>query len=311
MNTCVLLCGSASKKLGEKIVSSDIELGEIVHTQFPSGEWHCQIQNNIRGADVFLINSITNPANDNLMQLLIMADAARRASAGRITAIMPYYGYSRQDRKDKSRVPISAKLVMDLIKASGFNRVITMDLHAPQIAGFTNLPFDQLSFRPSLLAALKTENRTVDIVVAPDVGAVKRSEEYALKLDVDLGIISKRRKSTTTVETMHFIGDVDGKRVLIVDDITESCGTLIEAASQCKTHGAKYVYCAITHGCFTEIGKNRIKTAFDNKIIDHLFVSNTIDQFLGDNISCVDVAPIFATAIHSVHHNESISSLFS
>ena len=330
MNNCFLFCGNASKELGKQIIhhgTGTILPGAVDHVQFPSGEWYCQFKENIRGADVFLLNSIAKPANDNLMQLLIMADAARRASAGRITAVIPYFGYSRQDRKDKSRVPISAKLVMDIIAASGIDRVVTMDLHSPQIAGFTNLPFDHLQFLPSLVEALK--DKRIEVVVSPDVGAVKRSEEYARKMDLDLAIISKKRKNTMTVEAMHFIGDVDDKTVLIIDDLSESGGTLVEAANQCRKNGAKQIFCATTHGCFTEAGNTRLVDAFRDKVIDHLFVSNTVENKMDmkladannldlkglfliytDHVTYVDVAPSFAKAIKSIHNNESVSSLF-
>jgi ribose-phosphate pyrophosphokinase len=323
MKPPILFCGHSSERLGQKIVEgSGIMLGKVAHIQFPSGEWYCQLQENVRGADVFLLNSITRPANDALMQLCIMADAARRASAGRITAVIPYMGYSRQDRKDKSRVPISAKLVMDIIAASGIDRVVTMDLHAPQIAGFTNLPFDHLQFRPALVAALKA-NPQIDVVVAPDVGAVKRSEEYSHHLDADLAIISKQRKNATTVEASYFIGDIRDKNVLIVDDLTESAGTLIAASTMCRSHGASKVFCAITHGCFTDVGNTRLVDAFQNGVIDKLFVSNTVETGVNyqwyDRLQCkeyglyvnvVDVAPVFSKAISSIHHDESVSSLF-
>jgi ribose-phosphate pyrophosphokinase len=332
MKPFFLFGGHSSIDLATKIVnfnarhtsySESIRLGQIYHTQFPSGEWYCQFRENIRGSDVFLINSTSYPCNDNLMELLVMADAARRASAGRITAIIPYFGYARQDRKDSSREPISAKLVMDLIGAAGINRIVSMDLHAPQIGGFTNLPFDHLHFRPSLIEALK--NVKVDVIVSPDVGAVKKAEEYSSKLGIDLAIISKKRIGRDRVESMHFIGEVKDKSVLIIDDLTESAGTLIQAAKKCRENGASKVYCAITHGCFTKTGNDRLVQVFANNLIDNLFVSNTIErvdpsigerwtssdnQSFDDKIITVDVAPVFAKAIHSIHHNESVSHLF-
>lgn len=323
---CILFAGTASETLGEKIsrCHEKICLGRISHSSFPSGELYCQLQENVRGADVFLLNSVSNPANDNLMQLCIMADAARRASAGRITAVIPYMGYSRQDRKDKSRVPISAKLVLDILTASGINRFVTMDLHAPQIQGFTNLPFDHLQFRPALTEALSSGGVKVDAVVAPDVGAVKKAEEYSRRLGVDLCIISKKRRSATTVEAQEFIGNVKGKTVLIVDDLVESAGTLIEASTMCKKNGATACIPVVTHGCFTEIGINRLVDAFDTKLIDCIFCSNTVAASVWKlqgifspgsptyrkTITVVDVAPVFAKAIYSIHTNESVSSLF-
>lgn len=315
---CVLFAGESSKTFGANICRchSQIALGRISHDTFPSGELYCQLQDNVRGADVFLLNSIVKPANDNLMQLCIMSDAARRASAGRITAVIPYMGYSRQDRKDKSRVPISAKLVLDILTASGVNRFVIMDLHAPQIQGFTNLPFDHLQFLPALTEALSVCKVKVDTVVAPDVGAVKKAEEYSRKLNVDFCIISKKRTNATTVKAREFIGNVEGKVVLIVDDLAESAGTLVEAAIMCKNNGASTVYTAVTHGCFTEIGIKRLIDAFSAKLIDSMFVSNTVAiPFVdvpewGGKLITVDVSPVFAKAIYSIHANESVSSLF-
>ena len=309
-NESILFCGQSSERLGKRMETHfKGTMGVVDHTQFPSGEWYCQLKNNIRGADVFLLNSITKPANESLMQLCIMADAARRASAGRITAVIPCFGYQRQDRKDKSRVPISAKLVMNILEAAGFHRVVTMDLHAAQIQGMTDLPVDHLQFRPALTEALPK----VDVVVAPDVGGMKRAEEYAKKLDVDLAIVTKRRKNATTVEATQFIGDVEGKDVLIVDDLTESAGTLITAAGQCKSKGANKVFAAVTHECITEIGVVRLLEAFQTGTIDHFYVSNTVQstvQFAKDFMTVVNVAPVFAKAINSIHNNESVSSLF-
>lgn len=306
-----IFSGGSNLPLVESICKEvNQEVGKIKHQRFPSGEEHCQFQENIRGADVFLVQSLSNPVNDYLMQLLLMADAARRASAGRITAVIPYLGYSRQERKDKPRVPISAKLVMDLIKASGFNRILTMDLHAPQIGGFTNLPLDHLSFKPALINTIKPIG--MDCVVAPDIGSVKRADEYATALDTDLVIITKKRKSATSVSIKHFVGDVKDKKVIIIDDLTESAGTLIEAAMACKENGAAEVYCAVSHGCFTNVGKHRLEDAFNNKLITKLFASNSV-EYCDDSkgyLIKVNVAPLFAAAIKNIHNNESVSSLF-
>jgi len=317
VNKCILFAGEASQKMGKSIPLLDERIieGQVEHKKFPSGEWYCQLKNNIRGADVYLLNAITTPANDSLMQLLVMADAARRSSAGRLTAIIPYMGYSRQDRKDKSRVPISAKLVMDLIQAAGFDRVVTMDLHAPQIAGFTNLPFDHLQFRPSLLTQIQRSGLKIDVVVAPDMGSVKRSEEYARFLETDIAIISKKRNNETSVEMQSFIGNVRGKNVLIVDDLTESAGTLVEAGKACKAKGAKKIFTAVTHGCYTDVGIKRLTEAFADGSITHMFESSTVEtcpypETFNGKLTRVDVAPVFAKAIHAIHNDESVSSLF-
>jgi ribose-phosphate pyrophosphokinase len=323
MNGLKIFSGNSNPGLAKSICNNlNTKLGNIELQRFPSGEEYCQFQENIRGVDVFLVQSISNPVNDKLMQLLLMCDAARRASAERITAVIPYFGYARQDRKDKPRVPISAKLLMDLLKAAGFSRILTMDLHAPQIGGFTNLPLDHLSFKPVLIEAVKCIG--INCVVAPDIGSVKRADEYATALDTDLVIITKKRRSATSVFIKHFVGDVNHKNVIIIDDLTESAGTLIEAAMACKENGASEVYCAITHGCFTSIGMDRLIVAFLDKTINRLLYSNTVTSPTWEPdgiyspgsptyqqaINIVDVAPLFATAIKNIHNNQSVSSLF-
>ena len=293
---------------------------------FASGEKFCQFDENVRGGDVFLVQSTSHPANDNLMELCIMADAARRASAGRITAVIPYFGYARQDRKEKSRVPITAKLVMDILKASGFNRILTMDLHAPQIGGFTNLPFDHLNFMPALISIVK--DLPIDTVVAPDIGSVKRNNEYARTLNKSLAIIDKRRIDEKNVEVLNFIGDVAGKSVILIDDLTESVKTLIEAAMECRKRGASKVTAAITHGCFSQVGASNLIKVFSGSkeekgCIDRLFYSNTVASSLGwlseevikgyhaeKRLVEVDVSSLFARAIRNIHENQSVSELF-
>lgn len=314
MSKCILFSGHASTTMAGEIceIDKEIKRGEIYHHKFPSGEWYCQLKENVRGADVFLLQATSLPANDNLMQLLTMADAARRASAERITAVIPYMGYSRQDRKDKSRVPISAKLVMDLLQASGIDRVVTMDLHAAQIAGFTNLPFDHLYFQPSLARALRSKN--IQVVVAPDIGAVKKATEMAERMNVDVAFIVKNRKTDTDVQVTQFVGDVENKNVLILDDLTESAGTLIAAAEQCSEHNAKNVFTAVTHGCLSSLGFSRIEVACREGIINQLYCSNTVtgtwtahDSFFA---SIINVSSVFADAITNIHNNKSVSRLF-
>lgn len=317
--------GTANKPLAEAICKHlNVPLGNCYHKSFASGELYCQFRENIRGNDVFLINSITRPANNNLMQLLLMADAARRASAGKITAVIPYLGYGRQDRKDKSRVPISAKLVMDLIEASGFNRVVTMDLHAAQVGGFTNLPFDHLTFKPSLISKLKELNIDVDCLVAPDIGSVKRIQEYAESLKKDMAIIAKKRLSDTEVEAKNFIGNVKGKKILIIDDLTESVGTLTEAAKVCVEEGAVEINVAVTHGCFSYQGINALKENIRKNLFTRFLFSNTVSTdwyengldehdesiFNHERIIHVNVSSVFAKAIERIHKNESVSELF-
>jgi ribose-phosphate pyrophosphokinase len=313
------LAEDIAQRLGKK-------LGEIYIHNFPSGESYCQFQENIRGCDIFLIQGITKPANESLMDLLIMADAARRASAGRITAVLPYFGYARQDRKEKSRVPISAKLVLDIVQAAGIDRVLTMDLHSPQICGFTNLPFDHLTFEPVLLDYLKTSfEKEKLVIVAPDVGAVKRAEKYAKLLDCDMAFISKKRVGDETVGFNNFVGDVKDKTAIIIDDLTESCGTLIQAATIAKTNGADKVICAVSHFCFTDVGMDRLTDHMPNpgrptieksvEVIDQFIHSNTVNywwskKYKPADIISLNVGGLFAKAIHSIHTNQSVSDLF-
>ena len=322
-----IFSGTSNRPLAELICKQlNMELGELYLHTFPSGEKYCQYKTNIRGEDVFLIQSGSNPVNDNLMELLIMCDAARRASAKTITVVCPVFFYQRQERKDKPRVPISAKLVMDMIGCAGATRIVTLDLHAAQIQGFTNLPVDQLSFKPALVNALK--NDKIDCVVAPDIGAVKRAEEYAAAFNVDLVVISKKRKGDSNVELQHFIGDVNDKNVLIIDDLTESGGTLIQSAMACRKQKANSIYCAITHGCFTEVGYSRLPGAFCNGIINKLFVSNSVNfngkweiwplnlsnksrgKSYANRVVTVDMSYWFATAIRNITNNQSVTELF-
>ena len=316
-----IFSGSSNPFLVDKMCDRlSIQRGKITLKSFASGEVFCQIEENVRGADVYLVQSTSYPANDNLMELLIMADAARRASADRITAVIPYFGYARQDRKEKSRVPISAKLVMDIIKAAGFNRILTMDLHAPQIGGFTNLPFDHLNFMPALLDRIR--ELPIDVVVCPDIGAVKRNNEYAKAMKKTMAIIDKQRVDDTRVEINNFIGDVRGKNVIILDDLTESCKTLFTAASLCRDKGAKSVFAAVTHGCFSTVGLNILGETFceapEKSPIDALYYSNTVHNGnaafrmiskTGKLIE-VDVSPLFSKAIRNIHENQSVSELF-
>lgn len=320
MKNLKLFSGTSNLPLAEKIAENLFtKLGDIYHHRFPSGETYCQFKENIRGSDVFLIQGITNPANENLMELLVMTDAARRASAERITAVIPYFGYARQDRKDKSRVPISAKLVLDIIETAGIDRVVTMDLHSPQVGGFTNLPFDHLTFEPVLVNFIKTKYNSLAlrdsvILMAPDVGAVKRIEKYSSMLKSDFGFISKKRIGDDKVELQSIVGDVKDKYVIVIDDLTESCGTLIQAAEACKNNGAKSVMTVVTHGCITDTGVNRLENALVNKVIDDFVFSNTANigknTKLADRITELDVSMVFAKAINNIHNNESVSELF-
>lgn len=313
----IIFSGDSNLKLAEKIAAHcNVNLGKIKLSRFSSDEMHCQYEQNIRGEDVFIIQSTDKPANDNLMQLLVMADAARRASANRITAVIPYYGYARQDRKDKPRVPISAKLVMDLIQASGINRVLSMDLHAAQIGGFTNLPFDHLTFRPALVKYLKEKGKEIDVVVSPDIGAVQRTAKFAKLMGKEMAITPKERISDVIVKNMGMVGDVNGKRVLIVDDLTETLGTIVECAKTCKKHGSVSVSAAVTHGCFAECSKGNINGYVGKDLeIQEFYYSNSANvtnhsALVNRCMVEVDVSEWFAKAILAIHNNTSVSGLF-
>jgi ribose-phosphate pyrophosphokinase len=317
MNSLKIFSGDSNPSLVTDICSHlSISPGEIYRHSFPNGESYVQFHENIRGSDVFLVQSFSLPANDRVMQLLIMADAARRASAGRITAVIPYFGYARQDRKEKSRVPISAKLVMDLIAAAGIDRVVTMDLHSPQVAGFTNLPFDHLYGSPSLIEAIKLNEDVSDlVVVSPDTGAIKRSMYVADLLKAEFAFINKKRLNDSVVRNENIVGDVKDKNVLLLDDMTESCGTLIEAARTCKNMGCKNVYAAVTHALFNETAAKRLSDRVLSPEITALYYTNTtVRNFDIDSdvhLARVNVAPVFAKAIQCIHNDESVTDLFS
>jgi ribose-phosphate pyrophosphokinase len=301
-----LFSGDSNKPLAESICKHlKMPLGEIYLHTFPSQEKYVQFKENIRGEDVFLIQSLSNPTNDNLMELLVMSDAARRASCGKITIVCPWMAYSRCERKDKSRVPISSKLVLDMIESAGVDRIISVDLHSPSVQGFTNKPFDNLYAMPLLIKNLNKKNM---VVIAPDAGAVKRNEALARIYNAEFAFIAKRRVNDTDVITKGFVGDVNGKVAVICDDLAESCGTIIEASKICKSNGASEVWALISHPMFTEIGIQRIKQDTNlNGVIttNSIPLSKTIDK-----IKVVDISPLLAEAIRRTNSNESISELF-
>jgi ribose-phosphate pyrophosphokinase len=286
-------------------------LGKIYHHRFASGELYCQYQENLRGEDIFVIQSISHPANDSLMQALLMADAARRASAKTITLVAPYFGYARQDRKDKSRVPISAKLVMNMIEAAGFDRVVTMDLHAPQIQGFTDLPVDHLYAMPVLLNYLKLECKWMRdiVIVAPDAGGFKRGLAYAEALNVGFAFIAKKRLGDTQVEAQGLTGDVKGKDVIIIDDLTESCGTLVEAAKFCKANGALSCLAAVSHGLLSEVAYERLRDR--GCPLDFIIITDSVpNEKIHGILRILSVADLFAKVISRIHSKKSVTSLF-
>ena len=293
-----------------------IDLGDSTVTAFADGEVNCSINETVRGCDVFVIQPTCKPVNDNLMQLLIMIDAFRRASAGRITAVIPYFGYARQDRKAKGRDPISAKLVANLIAKAGADRVLTMDLHAAQIQGFFDIPVDHLVGNPlfSRYYLSKFDERTYNhddfCVVSPDIGSVSRSRAFAAKLHMGLAIVDKRRQRANMCEVMNIIGDVEGKTCILFDDIVDTAGSLCNAAKAIVEIGrAKAVYACASHGVLSGPACQRVEESY----IEELMLLNTIplpEHYTGTKIRQLDAAPMFAKAITRIYNETSISSLF-
>lgn len=303
-----IFSGSSNPPLAEKIAGKlNKPLGLVELKRFSDGEIWVKYLENIRGLDIFIVQS-TNPPAENLLELLIMVDAAKRASANRITAVIPYFGYSRQDRKDQPRVSITAKLVANLITIAGADRVITMDLHAAQIQGFFDIPFDHL-YGSSIFSGLFNDIKDNLVVVSPDVGGIKIARSYAKRLNASLVVIDKRRPKQNLAEVVHIIGSVKDKDVLIVDDLIDTAGTFVGAIDALKKEGAREIYGAVTHPLFSGPAIERIR----NSQITNLLVSDSINFKHNDNlekISIVSAADIFAEAIKRTHDNESISSLF-
>jgi ribose-phosphate pyrophosphokinase len=285
-----------------------IEMGKCAVTAFPDGETFVKIEENVRGEDVFVIQSTSPPTNHHLMEMFIMMDALRRASATRITAVLPFYGYARQDRKDQPRVPITAKLVANLLVAAGAHRVLTMDLHAQQIQGFFDIPVDHLYAAPVMYDYLKKKAIPDLVVVSPDVGGLKMAHAYSQVLNTDLAIVAKRRKSATEVESMTVIGDIRDKNVLMVDDLTETAGTLTSAAVLLKKQGAKQIIACVSHAILNEIGIERLRKSN----IDELITTDTVlrPAIDGIKINTLSVAGLLGEAISRIHSNSSVTSLF-
>jgi len=304
-----LFSGSANRPLAEAICEYlGTELGDATVTQFADGETSVRINENIRGSDIFLFQPTFAPAN-NLMELLVMIDAARRASAGRVTAVIPYFGYQRQDRKDQPRVPITAKLVANLITTAGADRVMTMDLHSAQIQGFFDIPFDHLYAAPVLVDYFIHLNLADLVVVAPDIGSVKMARAYAKRLSAGLAIVDKRRPRPDAVETMNVIGDVEDKNVVIFDDVVSTGSTLVEAAEAVKRMGAKDIYAGCTHGILCGDAMERIRRSS----LLTLVVTDSIPHDplkLPPTIKMLSVAGLLGEAIRRIHDEESLSSLF-
>lgn len=308
MNNCVIFSGTANIPLAEKI--SDYmkrPLAKMEISRFTDGEISIKIEENIRGKDVFIIQPTCPPVNENLMELLIILDALRRASPRRITAVIPYYGYARQDRKDKPRVPITAKLVANLLVSAGTQRILTMDLHAPQIQGFFDIPVDHLFAAPVIVENLKNRGFKNPVFVAPDVGSVKAARSFAKRMGAPLAIVDKRRDNPETVEAIHLIGDVRNKEAIIVDDLISTGGTIVEASKVLYDNGASKIIATCTHGVFSSDSLNRIS----NSNISHLITTDTIHHIqLSSDIEILSVAQLLGEAIKNIHLETSVSSLF-
>ncbi|MBT7611444.1 MAG: ribose-phosphate pyrophosphokinase [Bacteriovoracaceae bacterium] len=309
----VLVSGSSNPTLSTKISDFlDVALVDPQLVRFANGEIFCEIEKNVRGADVFVVQSTCTPSNDNLMELLITIDALKRASASSITAVIPHYGYSRQDRKVSPRTPITAKLVADLLTVAGATRVITMDLHAGQIQGFFNIPFDNIYASPVIMDYVKRELYTKDtIFVSPDAGGVERVRYYAKKLKTDIAMIDKRRTGKNVAKAMNIVGSVEGKECIIIDDMVDTAGTLIEAAKALKANGATKVVACATHPVFSDPAIERIS---GSEHLDQIIVTDTIPlseaaQSVG-KIIVLSTAEILSKAIHRTFNNDSVSSLF-
>lgn len=303
--------GNANTALAKEICQRmNIPLGNAVVGRFSDGEINIQIMDNVRGMDVFVVQPTSSPVNRHLMELLIMIDALKRASAARITAVLPYYGYGRQDRKVQPRVPITSKLVADLITSAGANRVLTMDLHAGQIQGFFNIPVDNLFAAPVILDHLRTKKFTNLTVVSPDAGGVERARAFAKRLDAALAIIDKRRDKPNVAQVMHIIGDVKGHDCLLLDDMVDTAGTLTEGAAALRANGAGSISAACTHAVLSGPAIKRI----NDSALDELLTTNTIaldsKQQECRKLTVLSVAPIFSEAITRIHEETSLSSLF-
>jgi ribose-phosphate pyrophosphokinase len=306
----ILFSGNANRTLSQEIADYlGVPLGEAEVSRFADGEILVQIFENVRGADVFVIQPTCRPVNEHLMELLVIIDALKRASAWRITAVMPYYGYGRQDRKVQPRVPITAKLVADLLTAAGVHRVLTMDLHAGQIQGFFTTPVDHLFAAPVLLQYFRERMLGSAVVVSPDAGGVERARAFAKRLDTSLAFIDKRRTGPNEAKVMHIVGEVEGRDVIIVDDMIDTGGTLTQAVPALIEKGAKRIYASCTHPVLSGPAVERI----EGSALEEVVVTNTIPLPEGrpsKKLTVLSVAPLLGEAISRIHKEESVSRLF-
>jgi ribose-phosphate pyrophosphokinase len=306
-----IFTGSASKELAERICSNlGVKLGGTKLGRFSDGEIYFQVLENVRGADVFVVQPCCDPVDRHLLELLLMIDAFKRASAWRVTAVIPYYAYARQDRKDKPRVPISAKLVADLLETAGASRALTLDLHAPQIQGYFNVPVDHLYASPVLIEYFKQRKMKKVTVVSPDAGGVERARAFAKKLDAPLAIVDKRRVDVDVSEVMHLIGEVRGAPALIIDDIIDTAGTIVKTAEALLKEGATEVYAACTHPVLSGPAVERLSQSAIAEVVvtDSVPLSEAAKKL--SKIKVLSVADLLARGIRSIHEETSISELF-
>jgi ribose-phosphate pyrophosphokinase len=311
LNELRLFSGNSNLPLAKEICDHlGIPLGLATVSAFSDGEIMVKIEENVRGMDVFVVQSCSDPVNTHVMELLILLDALRRASARRVTAVIPYYGYARQDRKDQPRVPITAKLVADLITVAGADKVLCMDLHAGQIQGFFNIPVDHLYATPVILDYLRAKDLKDLVVVSPDAGGVERARAFAKRLKAGLAIIDKRREGPNQAKIMNIIGEVDGRDALLLDDMIDTAGTIVQGAQACAENGARRILAGCTHPVLSGPAIQRL----NNSVLDEVIVTNTIPLAGKDQdckkIKVLSVAPLLGEAIRRIHNEESVSSLF-
>ena len=303
-----IFAGSSSVEFAKEVCQSlDVPLSKAEIKRFSDGEISVQIAESVRGRDVFIVQSTGAPSNDNLMELLIMTDALRRSSASSITAVVPYFGYARQDRKAAPRVPITARLVADMYETAGIDRVVTIDLHAGQIQGFFNIPVDNLYGSIIFQEYIESKKFKNPIIASPDIGGVARARYFAEKLGLEMVIVDKRREKANEAEVMNIIGDVAGKDVIMIDDMVDTAGTMVKGAAALKANGATSVMACATHGVLSGKAYENLK----NDALDELVLSNSLVTQPMDKIKVLSVAPLFGEVIRRVYHNESVNSLFS
>jgi ribose-phosphate pyrophosphokinase len=302
-----IFAGSASLEFAKEVCQIlDVPLARADVKRFSDGEISVQIAESVRGRDVFIIQSTGSPSNDNLMELLIMTDALRRSSSSSITAVVPYYGYARQDRKAAPRVPITARLVADMYQAAGIDRVVTIDLHAGQIQGFFTIPVDNLYGSVTFENYIRSKNLKNPVIASPDIGGVARARYFASRMGLEMVIVDKRREKANESEVMNIIGNVEGKDVIMIDDMVDTAGTMVKAATALKNKGATSVMACATHAVLSGVAYENI----ENGELDELIVTNTLESKPSDKIVVLTVAPLFAEVIRRVYHNESVNSLF-